>query len=227
MNGESAVLMQIARLPGADAMQTARSVRAMLGDLAARLPPGVRFQVLGDESLRLGEELDDLVRRGLIAFVGRALILAVALQAPRAVCLVMASAAVAVAGTTLGLYLLGIPANLLTLAGLGMGVGILVQNGVIVVDRFRTVPDTAEARRRRPADHPGGARLDTDHRGGAVALPLSAGRCARGLHAFRRRVRLALGWSIITSVVMLPALGRRSRHARRALARSTRLYRQS
>jgi hypothetical protein len=40
--------------------------------------------------------------------------------------LVMGSAAVAIAGTALGLFLMGIPANLLTLAGLGMGIGILV-----------------------------------------------------------------------------------------------------
>ena len=47
----------------------------------------------------------------------------------RSVGLVMGSAAVAIAGTALGLYLLNIPANLLTLAGLGMGIGILVQDG--------------------------------------------------------------------------------------------------
>ena len=57
----------------------------------------------------------------------------------------LASAAVAIAGTALGLYLLEIPANLLTLAGLGMGIGILVQNGLVVVDRLRTAPDTPEA----------------------------------------------------------------------------------
>src|SRR5690606_22768537 len=122
VNGESAVLLQVARLPGADAIRTARNIRAALNDLGGRLPAGIRFQVLSDESLRLGDQLSDLVRRGLVAFAAVLLVLAVTLQAPLAVTYVMASAAVAIAGTTLGLYLLGIPANLLTLAGLSMGI---------------------------------------------------------------------------------------------------------
>ncbi len=64
-----------------------------------------------------------------------------------AVGLVMGSTAVAIAGTALGLYLLRIPANLLTLAGLGMGIGILVTTGVIVVERLRLGATTP----RRPA----------------------------------------------------------------------------
>jgi hydrophobic/amphiphilic exporter-1 (mainly G- bacteria), HAE1 family len=208
VNGEPAVLMRVARLPGADAIKTAKEVRRVLEELRPGLPAGIRFQILSDESVRLGEQLGDLGQRGAIAFAGVLLVLAIALRAPRAVILVLGSAAVAVAGTTLGLYLLGIPANLLTLAGLGMGVGILVQNGLVVVDRLRTAPDTpggrAEAGRRiTPAVL--GSTLTT----AVVLFPFLylQGDARAAFVPFAAAFSMALGWSIITSLVMIPALG--------------------
>ncbi|HSB55218.1 MAG TPA: efflux RND transporter permease subunit [Gemmatimonadales bacterium] len=209
VNGEPAVMMRIARLPGADAIRTARDVRAVLDELRPALPAGIRFQVLSDESIRLGEQLGDLGRRGAIAFAGVLLVLAIALRAPRAVILVLTSAAVAVAGTTLGLYLLNIPANLLTLAGLGMGVGILVQNGLIVVDRLRTAPDTVEGRAdagRRITPAVLGSTLTT----AVVLFPFLylQGDARAAFMPFAAAFSMALGWSVVTSVVMIPALGK-------------------
>ncbi len=208
VNGEPAVMIRVARLPGADAIKTAREVRAVLEELRPGLPAGIRFQVLSDESVRLSEQLGDLGERGAIAFAAVLLVLAIGLRAPRAVILVLSSAAVAVAGTTLGLYLLDIPANLLTLAGLGMGIGILVQNGLVVVDRLRTAPDTtagrAEAGRRiTPAVL--GSTLTT----AVVLFPFLylQGDTRAAFVPFAAAFSMALGWSILTSVVMIPALG--------------------
>lgn len=208
VNGEPAVMMRVARLPGADAIRTAREVRAVLEDLRPGLPAGIRFQIMSDESVRLGEQLGDLGQRGAIALAGVLLVLAIALRAPRAVLLVLGSAAAAVGGTTLGLYLLGIPANLLTLAGLGMGVGILVQNGLVVVDRLRTAPDTPEGRAqagRRITPAVLGSTLTT----AVVLFPFLylQGDARAAFMPFAAAFSMALGWSIITSVIMIPALG--------------------
>jgi HAE1 family hydrophobic/amphiphilic exporter-1 len=208
VDGQPAVLMQIARLPGADAFQTAARVRAALAELTPRLSPGLRFQVMGDESERLSEQLGDLAHRGTIAFLAVLLVLALTLRAPRAVLLVLASAGLSIAGTTLGLFLLDVPANMLTLAGLGMGIGILVQNGVVVVDRFRTVPDTASGRaeaaaRITPAVL--GATLTTV----VVLFPFLylQGDARAAFTPFAIAFALALGCSILSSLAMLPALG--------------------
>ena len=226
VNGEPGVLLRIARLPGADAIRTAANLRATLAGIAPRLPRGVRFQVLSDESLRLGEELTDLVRRGLAAFLAVLGVLVVTMQAPRAVACVMASAAVAIAGTTLSLYLLDIPANLLTLAGLGMGLGILVQNAVVVVDRFRAVPDTPAGRaeagwRITPAVL--GSTLTT----AVVLIPFLylQGDARAAFTPFAVSFALGLGWSVLTSVIMLPAIG--AGHGMHTVRwrRSERLYR--
>ncbi len=209
VQGEPAVAMTVTRLPGSDALKTAALVRAAMGELQPRLPTGLRFRVMTDESTRLGEQLTDLGRRGVIALVAVLLVLALTLRAPRAMLLVVASAAVAIAGTVLGLYLLKIPANLLTLAGLSMGLGILVQDGLVVIDRFRTVPDTAAGRAeagRRITPAVLGATLTTT----VVLFPFLylQGNARAAFTPFAVAFGLALGFSILTAVVMVPAIGR-------------------
>jgi HAE1 family hydrophobic/amphiphilic exporter-1 len=108
------------------------------------------LRVSNDASEDLSRE-NDLTRRGAIAFGAVMLVLAITLRRWRAVALVMGSTAVAIAATALTLYVFDVPANLLTLAGLGMGVGILVQDALIVVNRLATAPDTADGGLRRRA----------------------------------------------------------------------------
>ena len=101
-----------------------------------------------DESVDLAKQLRDLMLRGTIAFVAVFLVLFITLRSSPGGSLVIGSAAIAIAGAALALYLLHIPANMLTLAGLGMGIGILVQNGLVVVERLRAARNTAEDRAR-------------------------------------------------------------------------------
>ncbi|HLB55305.1 MAG TPA: efflux RND transporter permease subunit, partial [Gemmatimonadales bacterium] len=210
LNGVPRVGLEITRLPGADAIHTARRVRQAVADLEHLLPPGVRIKLEADESVELGKQLRDLVIRGAIAFAAVGLILLISLQNLRSVALVMGSAAVAIAGTALGLYLLRIPANLLTLAGLGMGIGILVQNGVVVVERLRLAgaspADRAEAGRRiAPAVL--GATLTT----AVVLFPFLylQGNARAAFVPFAAAFALGLFWSVISSVVMIPAVSGR------------------
>jgi hydrophobic/amphiphilic exporter-1 (mainly G- bacteria), HAE1 family len=209
INGNPAIAMSVSRLPGADAIKTVAAVRAALRELEPTLPPGVRFRIVEDESIELGAQLKNLITRGAIAFLAVTLVLALLLRNGRAVVLVMASAAVAVAGTALGLFLLGIPANLLTLAGLGMGIGILVHNGVIVVSRLGTQPDTADGRAtaaRRILPAVVGSTMTT----GIVLLPFLylQGDARAAFVPFAAAFALALAWSVISAVLLVPALGR-------------------
>ncbi|MGH7753513.1 MAG: efflux RND transporter permease subunit, partial [Gemmatimonadales bacterium] len=146
----------------------------------------------------------------------------------KSVVLVLGSALVAIAGTALGLYLLRIPANLLTLAGLGMGIGILVQNGVVVVDRLRAAPDSPEGRAeagRRITPAVLGATLTT----AVVLLPFLylQGNARAAFTPFAVAFALALGWSIVSSVVMIPALGAGHGLRRVTWPRLLRLYARS
>ena len=207
INGQPAVTIDITRQSGADAVKTATALRAALDAIRPTLPPAVDLRVVTDESEELKEQLNNLLLRGAIAFAAVILVIAVMLRDFRAVALVMGSAADSIAGTAFGLYVFKIPANMLTLAGLAMGIGILVQNGLVVAERLGTVPDTRDARadaaaRITPAVI--GATLTT----AVVLFPFLylQGNARAAFMPFAAAFTMALAWSVLASVVIAPTV---------------------
>ncbi|MEW5917563.1 MAG: efflux RND transporter permease subunit, partial [Gemmatimonadota bacterium] len=222
VDGQPALALFVSRLPGADAIKTAAAVRKVLDELKSTLPPAVTIEVNNDESLDLKEQLRDLLIRGSVAFLAVLIVLALFLRDARAVTLVMLSAMVSVAGTALSLYIFKVPANLLTLAGLAMGIGILVQNGLVVAERLGRMPDTPEGRAetgRRITPAILGATLTTM----VVLFPFLylQGDARAAFAPFATAFIIALGWSVVASVVMITALarGHKVHEARRPRAR--------
>ncbi len=225
INGQPAITMDITRQPGADAIHTAAGLRQAIDELRPTLPPNVGLRIVNDESEELAKQLNNLLLRGAIAFAAVILVIAVMLRDVRAVALVMGSAAVAIAGTSFGLYVLDIPANMLTLAGLAMGIGILVQDGVVVTERLGTVPDTREARAAaaaRIAPAVMGATLTTI----VVLIPFVylQGNARAAFMPFAAAFTMALGWSVLSSLVMIPALASGHRIHESTWPRSRRVY---
>ncbi len=208
VDGRPAVSLDVTRQPGADAIRTAQLLRDAVAALRPELPAAVQLRVTNDESEELASELRDLTQRGALAFVAVLLVLALMLRRWRAVAVVMGSTLVAIAATALSLYLLGIPANLLTLAGLGMGVGVLVQNGLVVVQRLGLAPATAAGRSaaaRQIAPAVIGSTLAT----AVVLVPFLylQGNARAAFVPFAAAFALALFWSVITALLVVPALG--------------------
>ncbi|MBK8248379.1 MAG: efflux RND transporter permease subunit [Gemmatimonadetes bacterium] len=225
INGQPAIALSVTRLPDADAIKTAARVRVALDEIGRTLPTGVTLSVMADDSEELQKQLRDLLVRGAVAFAAVLLVLLFFLRDLRATSLVMLSAALAVAGTALGLFLFKIPANLLTLAGLAMGIGILVQNGLVVAERLGSAPDTPDgragaARRIMPAMV--GATLTT----AVVLFPFLylQGDARAAFMPFASAFTLGLGWSIVTAVVMIPALAAGHKVHEAAWPRARRLY---
>lgn len=225
IDGFPALAFAVRREAGADAVQTATRVRAALAELAATLPAGMRTEVDADGSREIAEELRDLLRRGGIAAAAVVVVLALTLRNVRGVLLVMGSAALSVAGTALALFLLGIPSNSLTLAGLGMGIGMLVQNAVVVVERLRRVPDDAASRAdagRRILPAVLGSTLTTC----VVLLPFLylQGNARAAFVPFAAAFLLGLGWSVVAAVLVVPALAEGHGMRDHAWPKGRRLY---
>lgn len=223
MNGTPAVALDVTRQPGADAIATAALLRRAIDEVQRQLPVGAKLTIASDDSVQLANELRDLAKRGALAMFAVTLVLLLLLTPRRAVWLVMGTTAVSVAGTALTLYIFGIPTNLLTLAGLGMGIGILVQNAIVVVERMALAPDTAETRAdvaRRMAPAVLGSTLTT----AVVLLPFLylQGNTRAAFTPFALAFAIALAWSVFTALVMVPAMGQgigRTRDARTGEAR--------
>lgn len=225
LNGRTAVGISLQREAGADAIKTAAAARKVVSGLQKTLPPGVRLAIARDESEDLAKQLNDLLLRGAIAFGAVFLVLLLSLRSLPGATLVLGSAAVAIAGTALGLYLFHIPANMLTLAGLAMGIGILVQNGLIVVERLRHVPDTVDARAAAgsaiaPAVF--GSTLTT----AVVLFPFLylQGNARAAFVPFAAAFLMALFWSVGTALVLVPAVGQGGNRRTHGWPRLARIY---
>ena len=208
INGRPAVGVSISRHAGADAIKTAAKLREVIVELRKEMPRAVTIAISNDQSIDLADDLRDLAQRGAISFLAVLVVLSLLLQRWRAVALIMGSTAVAIAGTALSLYLFSIPANLLTLAGLGMGIGILVQNAIIVVNRLSTVPNTPEDRalaamRIMPAVV--GSTLTT----AVVLFPFLylQGDARSAFVPFAAAFVMATLWSVFTALIIVPAIG--------------------
>ena len=209
INGHTAVSFSLERQAGADAIKTAARARAVIAELRQSLPPGVTLRIDRDQSIDLARELKDLLIRGVIAFTAVLVVLVLTLRSVPGGLQVIGSAAVAIAGTALSLYLLDIPANLLTLAGLAMGIGILVQNGLVVVERLRHVTDSSDAKAsaaRRILPAVVGSTLTT----AVVLFPFLylQGNARAAFVPCASAFSLALAWSVFAAMIMLPAVAK-------------------
>jgi HAE1 family hydrophobic/amphiphilic exporter-1 len=208
IDGNPALPLTIYREPTADAIKTAAAVRAVVDSIVPTLPAGIHLKVTSDDSTQLHAKMMDLVKRGASAFGAVLLVLLITLRNVRAAALVMGSAAIAIAGTALGLFIFKIPANLLTIAGLGMGVGVLVQDGLIVVNRLGKSPDTVDGRAHAasmifPAVL--GATLTTI----VVLFPFIylQGNARAAFLPFASAFALGLAWAVIAAM-MIPAIAK-------------------
>ena len=225
LNGRTAVGISLQREAGADAIKTAAAARTVLTELQAKLPPGVRLAIARDESEDLAKQLNDLMLRGAIAFGAVFLVLLATMRSLPGATLVLGSAAVAIAGTALGLYLFKIPANMLTLAGLAMGIGILVQNGLVVVERLRHVANTADARAeagRAITPAVVGSTLTT----AVVLFPFLylQGNTRAAFVPFAAAFLMALFWSVGTALILVPAVGQGGNRRVHGWPRLSRVY---
>jgi len=165
----------VVALRGADAGRLVRAVRERLAQLAPGLPPGVRVDIFYDRSALI-ERAVGTVRGALVeATVLVVLLLFVFLGEVRAAVVVALILPLAALFTFLAMRLTGMSANLMSLGGLAVAVGILVDAGVVVVENTvsRLHPHAADASAPRLQRIAAAVR--------EVAVPVAAGILVIGL----------------------------------------------
>ena len=133
-NGQAAVPIGVFLQPGANALDTAAAVHATLDDLATRFPDGVAYTVPFDTTEFVQISIREVIVTLLIAVGLVVLVTFVFLQHLRATLIPVAAIPVSLIGTFAGMLLLGFSVNLLTLFGLVLAIGIVVDNAIIVME---------------------------------------------------------------------------------------------
>src|SRR5581483_11751552 len=133
-DGKPAAGIAIFQLPGANALQVADRIRAAMANLEPSFPEGLRYQIPFDTTLfvrqAIGEVYTTLVEAALLVLV----VILVFLQDWRAVLVPATTVPVTIVGAFASLALFGFSVNLLTLFGLVLAIGIVVDDAIVIVE---------------------------------------------------------------------------------------------
>ncbi len=150
-NGQSATLVGIFLQPGANALEVAKTVRATVADLATRFPEGLSYAVPYDTTrfveVSIREVLFTLGEAMVLVF----LVVFLFLQSWRATIIPLVAVPVSLLGAFAGLYLLGYSINTLTLFGMVLAIGIVVDDAIVVLENVERIMREDKAKPREAA----------------------------------------------------------------------------
>jgi HAE1 family hydrophobic/amphiphilic exporter-1 len=134
LDGRPTTTMAVYLQPGANAVATASGVRRTMDALSVDLPPDVSFEVTYDTTLFVRESLREMAKTVAIATMLVVAVVFVFLGSARATLVPLATVPVALIGALLALALLGYSLNTVTLFGLILAVGLVVDDAIVVVE---------------------------------------------------------------------------------------------
>src|SRR5213594_4255944 len=130
LDGRESVTMAVFQLPGANALATAESIRGEMERLKARFPEGMEYKIVYDTTVFVDESIHEVYKTLFEAFVLVFIVVLVFLQDWRATLLPMIDVPVSLIGTFFVMALLGFSLNNLSLFGLVLAIGIVVDENV-------------------------------------------------------------------------------------------------
>ncbi|MEP6944093.1 MAG: efflux RND transporter permease subunit, partial [Betaproteobacteria bacterium] len=138
-NGKPATLVGIFLAPGANALEVAKTVQTKMTELSARFPDGLAYAIPYDTTrfveVSIREVLITLGEAMLLVF----LVVYLFLQSWRAAIIPFAAVPVSLIGTFAGIYMLGYSINTLTLFGMVLAIGIVVDDAIVVLENVERI----------------------------------------------------------------------------------------
>jgi HAE1 family hydrophobic/amphiphilic exporter-1 len=134
VNGQPGVGIGVFQAPGSNALAVAAGVRAQMEALQERFPSGVAYTYTLDTTLPVSEGIKEIVKTLIEALVLVTIVVFVFLQNWRATLIPMLAVPVSLIGTFAVFPLLGFSINTLSLFGLVLAIGLVVDNAIIVVE---------------------------------------------------------------------------------------------
>lgn len=133
-NNKSAVAFAIYLQSGANALETSNAVKAKMAELAKKFPDGITYSIPYDTTLFVNISIEEVIHTFFEAVVLVILVVYLFLQNWRATLIPILAVPVSIIGAFAGMYVLGFSINLLTLFGLILAIGIVVDDAIIVLE---------------------------------------------------------------------------------------------
>src|SRR5262245_2841588 len=136
LDGQPSVAVSIYQLPGSNALETAAGVYAKMKELKTRFPDGLDYQIVYDTTPFIRESVNEVFYTLRDAVILVAIVVLLFLQDWRAMILPMIDVPVSLIGTFAVMTLMGFTLNSLTLFGLVLAIGIVVDDAIVVLENI-------------------------------------------------------------------------------------------
>jgi multidrug efflux pump subunit AcrB len=133
-DGRRAVLMTVLKGEGASTITVVNQVRAALPGIQAQLPPELKLELLFDQSVFVQAAVDGVLKEGAIAAGLTALMILLFLGSWRSTLIVATSIPLSILTSITALWALGYTLNTMTLGGMALAVGILVDDATVEIE---------------------------------------------------------------------------------------------
>ena len=134
LDGKPCVTLALFQLPGSNAVATAAQIRERMEELKAQFPTGVDYRIVYDTTIFVEESIRDVIKTLLEAFVLVIIVVLIFLQDWKATILPMLEVPVSLIGTFFVMSLMGFSLNNLSLFGLVLAIGIVVDDAIVVIE---------------------------------------------------------------------------------------------
>jgi HAE1 family hydrophobic/amphiphilic exporter-1 len=133
-NGEPSAILALYQLPGSNAVDAANGVRARMAQLSKRFPQDLAYQVSLDTTKAVTSGMKEIIYTLLEALALVVLVVYIFLQGWRATLIPLAAVPVSLVGTFVVFPMLGFSINTLSLFGLVLAIGLVVDDAIVVVE---------------------------------------------------------------------------------------------
>src|ERR1700740_863681 len=134
LNGKPAIVIPVYQLPGSNAVQTAAGVRKLMAEMKKRFPQDMDYAISLDQTSAVTEGMKEIIETLLIAIVLVILVVFLFLQDWRATLIPMLAVPVSLVGTFVLFPLFGFSINTLSMFGLVLAIGLVVDDAIVVVE---------------------------------------------------------------------------------------------
>src|SRR5687768_3707029 len=134
LDGEPCITLAVYQLPGSNALATAELVKTSMETLRAAFPPGVEYKIVYDTTVFVDESIHEVYKTLVEAFILVFIVVLIFLQNWRATIIPMIAVPVSLIGTLAVMAMLGFSLNNLSLFGLVLAIGIVVDDAIVVVE---------------------------------------------------------------------------------------------
>jgi HAE1 family hydrophobic/amphiphilic exporter-1 len=134
LNGKPGAIVAVYQLPGSNAVQTAAGVRKLMAGMKQRLPQDMNYAISLDQTSAVTEGMKEIIKTLLIAIVLVILVVYLFLQDWRATLIPLLAVPVSLVGTFVFFPLFGFSINTLSMFGLVLAIGLVVDDAIVVVE---------------------------------------------------------------------------------------------